>query len=175
MSGLPSEPQRHPSKVGKADVCRFTSLNASTETIRWLVAGAAQKGATARTFVPTVGNLHKLLACSVTLTGSGGSLTTTSASAKVSLGSPLVVVRAPALSGRHAVGDVESARTGTWSPRATSYSYKWYARSSAVHGAKSSRYVPTGSDKDKTIHCVVAAHRAGHASGIRSTGSVVIT
>ena len=88
--------------------------------IRWLVSGAAQKGATARTFTPTAADVGRLLSCSVTLTNSSGSVTGTSASVKVAIGAALAVVRNPVLSGPHKAGKAEAVSTGAWSPAATS-------------------------------------------------------
>jgi virginiamycin B lyase len=163
-----------PAKVGKADTCSFTNSGATSAAIRWLVSGAAQKGATARTFTPTAADVGRLLSCSVTLTNSSGSVTGTSASVKVALGAALAVVRNPVLSGPHKAGKAEAVSTGAWSPAATSYTYQWYLGTARIAHATSSRYTPPTTDKGKKLHCAVTAHRAGYASGTHATPAVTL-
>jgi streptogramin lyase len=164
-----------PPRVGKADTCLFGALNATASSIAWLVNGAVLKGAAGRDFTPTAAELGKELSCSVTLKNAGGSLTKKSAAVKVALGAPLTVVKKPVLSGPHKAGKPESVTSGTWAPGATSYSYQWYLGGSAIAKATSARYTAPTKDRGKTLHCVVAAHRPGYASGRYATASVTLS
>jgi virginiamycin B lyase len=164
-----------PPRVGRADTCLFASLDATSSTVSWLLNGAVQKGMTGRSFTPSAADLSRDLSCSVTLVNSGGSLTKKSASVKVAVGAALKVVRKPALSGPDQAGKAESVTSGSWSPGARSYGYQWYLGSSKVTGATSSQYRPPAGDKGKKLHCVVAAHRPGYASGRYTTKSVTLS
>jgi hypothetical protein len=78
-------------------------------------------------------------------------------------------VSAPRLRGTPTVGHILTARTGTWSPAATSYGYVWYRGSKPINGATDARYTLRTADAGKKISARVIARRGGYASGLRRT------
>lgn len=67
----------------------------------------------------------------------------------------------PTIAGKPIVGETLVAKVGKWSPKPTSYSYQWYRGSTAIKGAKSSKYTLTSADAGKTIKVKVVGKRAG--------------
>ena len=164
-----------PDRVGKVDTCSFSSTNAGSASVSWLVNGTAETGATGIHFTPPGTDLAKQLSCSVTLSAVGGSLTRSSTKAVVVLGAALTVVHAPTLSGSHTVNNIESVSSGSWSPGAISYGYQWYLGAAKIAGATSSHFTPQSTDLSMKLHCVVTALHLGYANGTYTTPSVSIT
>ncbi|MFB9576697.1 hypothetical protein [Streptomyces yanii] len=65
---------------------------------------------------------------------------------------------APTIAGTVRVGTGLVARTGTWTPTPTSYTYQWRLDGVAIPGATASSYVPTASQLGKKLSVAVTAH-----------------
>jgi len=68
---------------------------------------------------------------------------------------------APAISGTPKVGVALSASAGTWSVGSLTYAYQWYAGTTAITGATSSKFTPTATQLGKTIAVRVTATKSG--------------
>lgn len=67
------------------------------------------------------------------------------------------------------VGKKLSARVGSWSPAAKSYSYRWVRNGVPISGATAKTYKLTKSDKGKKISVQVTAKRSGKVNGVSTS------
>jgi hypothetical protein len=162
-------------KVGSTEDCTATATNATKVTYAWQSNGKAISGATSSTFTVPASLLGDTLTCSVTASNSFGSVSGTSNGVKIALGSALVAVTKPVISGPHVPGKAEKVTAGKWSPAASKVTYQWYIGKTKVKGATKDSFTVPSSAKGKTVHCVVTASATGYASGSYTTASVKIT
>lgn len=142
------------------------SATPSAYTYQWKADGAAIAGATASSYTIPASQAGRKLTVTVTAARSGWtSGTATSAAVTVAKGDPPKATKAPVISGTAKVGRTLRTSTGTWSPAATSYAYRWYADGKAVSGATKSSLVLKSAQKGKKITVRVVARRTGHRDG----------
>jgi surface antigen len=72
---------------------------------------------------------------------------------------------APAIVGSPAVGAPLEVAAGTWTPTPTSVTIRWLADGAAIPGATAPAYVPTPSEKGKTLTAEVTAELSGYTAG----------
>lgn len=77
----------------------------------------------------------------------------------------LHATRKPAISGSPKVGKKLTAKAGSWSPRPSSYSYRWYRNGKSIKGATKRTYKVKKSDKGRKITVRVQAKRSGYPAG----------
>lgn len=70
----------------------------------------------------------------------------------------------PTISGTAKVGSTLRASTGTWSPRPTKTSYRWYRDGVAIAGAWSSTYKASSADRGRTLCVMVTGSGTGRAT-----------
>lgn len=70
----------------------------------------------------------------------------------------------PAVSGSTNVGSTLSVTTGSWSPAATSFSYRWLRNGSEIPGATAATYRLVPADGNRNVSVRVTAHRDGFAA-----------
>jgi hypothetical protein len=80
----------------------------------------------------------------------------------------------PKLSGAHKAGKKEKVSKGSWSPKATSYSYQWYLGSKKIKKATKSSITLTKSEAGKKLSCRVTAKRAHYKSATAKSKSVTV-
>jgi hypothetical protein len=160
-------------RVGSTVTC--TEPKSAGETIHhvWLVAGkSVAAGPTYR--IPTSA-FDKPVGCRVTVSvGTGPTSKASSRLTRAGVGAALKERGRPTLSGRHAVGTVETVSHGRWAPAAASYSYQWYAGSRKIRHATKRTLRLSGSVRGRLIHCRVRAHRARYAAGTAISKSVQV-
>ncbi|MEU8259467.1 hypothetical protein AB0C02_02410 [Micromonospora sp. NPDC048999] len=83
----------------------------------------------------------------------------------------LELTKAPAISGSVKVGDTIQATAGTWSPAATSVTYRWNANGVAISGATGSSYKIPASLAGKRLSVTVTASRAGNTATSATSAS----
>jgi hypothetical protein len=119
---------------------------------------------------------RKHLVCVATVSLGGGPDDSAGSKARtVARGKPLAATTAPRLSGQHRVGTRATARPGTWSPRASSYSYQWYRGHAKIRHATGRSMRLTASERGRPISCRVTAHRTGYRNGSAMTRPVRVT
>jgi surface antigen len=80
----------------------------------------------------------------------------------------------PYISGFVKVGGSLTAAVGTWSPRPSSYSYRWYKDGVAISGATAKTYVPAASLDGHRLSVRVTASRTSYPStGVTSANKLV--
>jgi hypothetical protein len=80
----------------------------------------------------------------------------------------------PKLSGSHKAGKKEKVSKGSWSPKATSYSYQWYLGSKKIKKATKSSITLKTSEVGKKLSCRVTAKRAHYKSATAKSKSVTV-
>ncbi|AGL14589.1 hypothetical protein [Actinoplanes sp. N902-109] len=82
--------------------------------------------------------------------------------------------KAPSISGTVRVGSKVTANVGSWTPAATSYTYKWMANGTAISGATGSAYPVGAAVAGKKLTVVITAKRSGHPSGTGTSAAVTV-
>ena len=160
--------------VGSKVSCKEKPVAGATATYSWNVAG--KKVSSGASYTIPGSAYKKKLSCTVSLRAGGGSASTaTSKATTVALGKPLKATKKPKLSGPGKVGKTEKVSKGSWSPRASTYSYQWFAGSKAIKHATKSSLKLKKSEKGKKITCRVTAHRTGYASGKATSKGIKVT
>lgn len=162
-----------PHRVGLVDRCLASFDNATATTYGWFINGVKTSTTTSSYKLPETA-FNKTVACSVTASNPAGTSTARSTAFKVGVGPALRVVSRPYISGTHKVGQVETARVGSWTPAATSYLYQWYVGATKITGATKSTFRPTTALRGMTINCIVTARRAAWTNGSFRTAAVKI-
>jgi hypothetical protein len=154
-------------------------------TYEWqYLSGAKYKaigGATASTFIPTAAQKGKMIRVIVTAHSFGFSnRVVASPRVVVASGDMLVPAVNPSAIGTLTPGQNIGIDAGTWTPAATSYTYRWYWSAnpaggpfSIISSAKSANYVPSTSLRGKYLFATVAAAASGTAAdySLSSSGS----
>lgn len=83
----------------------------------------------------------------------------------------LTATRKPSISGTAAVGATVRAVVGTWTPAATSYTYRWSANGVTIKGATGAAYPVAAAVVGKRLTVTVTARRAGHPSGTATSAA----
>jgi len=78
---------------------------------------------------------------------------------------------APVITGFPRIGQVLTATAGTFTPEATSSTYRWYRNGKAISGATKAKYTLTTSDRGAAITVRATSSRAEYSS-VTMTGSV---
>ena len=63
---------------------------------------------------------------------------------------------------------------GTWSPAATTYTYRWYRNGVAISGATHTTYKLTTSDKGKQITVKVTGAKSGYLTAAKVSAAKTI-
>ncbi len=83
----------------------------------------------------------------------------------------LQATKKPSISGTVAVGSTVRAVVGTWTPAATSYTYRWSANGVTITGATGASYPVAAAMVGKRLAVTVTARRAGHPSGTATSAA----
>lgn len=80
----------------------------------------------------------------------------------------------PSVSGSRKAGKKLTAKVGSWTPKASSYSYRWYRNGKAISGATKRTYKVSKSARGKKITVRVYAKRSGYPTGSALSRAVKI-
>jgi Bacterial Ig-like domain (group 3) len=151
-------------QVGVTNTCSAVTVTGENVSYAWTLNGKQVAiGPSYRSPAATHG---KRLACTATVSiDSGPTSVATSKATKVALGAALRAVRRPKLSGRHRVGATEVVSLGTWSPKATSYSYQWFLGTKKIRRANKSSLRLISSERGLRVRCRVTSHLSGYTHG----------
>jgi hypothetical protein len=137
---------------------------------------------TAKTYVPTAGDVGHALRVVVTATNADGKTSATSAPTDVvgSKSGPANTVK-PALSGAAVVGGTLAVTNGSWSPTPTSFARQWQrcaADGTAclnIAGATGRTYGVRSADVGHRLRALVTARASGGSTTVASNTSAVVT
>ncbi|WP_405998474.1 Ig-like domain-containing protein [Streptomyces sp. NBC_00829] len=158
-------------KVGSTVTCTVAFGGATTLRYVWLRDTAQIAGATARTRPLVAADYAHKTACRATAANSTGSTTATSPAVSVGAGPALRNGTRPSITGTARVGYRQTAKPGTWSPAATTYSYVWKRDGRVIKGATRATYYPTAADRRHLLTVTVTAKRPGYAWGSATSTS----
>ncbi|MET7713140.1 Ig-like domain-containing protein [Streptomyces sp. NPDC005407] len=161
-------------KVGSTVTCTVAFGGATSIKYVWLRDTAVISGATARTRTLVAADYPHKTSCRAIATNTTGSTTATSPAVSVGIGPALRNWTRPSITGTPKVGYRQTARPGTWSPAATSYSYVWKRDGRVISGAVRATYYPTRADRGHLITVTVTAKRPGYAWGYATSRAVRI-
>src|SRR4029453_1326522 len=128
-------------------------------------------GATAKTRPLVAADYNHKTACRAIASNSTGGTTSTSPGVTVAAGPRLKNVTSPSITGTARVGYRQTARPGTWTPAATTYSYTWKRDVGAITGATRVTYCPTRADRGHLLTVPITAKRPGYAWGYATSVS----
>lgn len=82
--------------------------------------------------------------------------------------------RKPSISGVSKAGKTLTVKAGTWTPKASSYTYRWYRNGKAISGATKRTYKVKKADRGRKLTVRVQARRAGYPTGTAISPSLKI-
>ncbi|MDN5717150.1 MAG: hypothetical protein L0G89_07925, partial [Janibacter sp.] len=138
----------------------------SRYTYRWKRNGANISGATQRTYTPTTADAGRRISVRVEVTRTGYA---TASSTSASVGVPIHSTQRPYLKGTTRAGQTLTVMVGAWTPKPSTYTYKWYRDGVAKTGQTAKTYTLNNGDKGKRVHAKVTVRRSGSATGSMTT------
>lgn len=138
---------------------------------RWSRNGAPISGATGRTYTPTRWDAGRYLTVTVTARRTGY---TSKSSVSPRVGIPIHATQRPYLVGTPRAGSRLTVYVGSWTPRPTSYAYRWYRDGRPISGATAKTYTVRSVDRGHRIQAKVIARRTGYSTGTQLTYSTTI-
>ncbi|WP_181068060.1 fibronectin type III domain-containing protein [Rathayibacter sp. AY1A7] len=128
---------------------------------QWRANGTAISGATGTTYRPVAGDAGRVITVAVTGSKSGYVSTTRVSSGTAAVTGGAITAATPTISGTAKVGSTLTAKPGTWGPSPVALAYQWKANGTALSGATSATYTPTGATLGKTITVTVTGSKSG--------------
>ncbi|WP_170151993.1 carboxypeptidase regulatory-like domain-containing protein [Subtercola boreus] len=147
-----------------------------TFTYKWKSNGAVVYGATSSTFTVRPADAGHTITVDVTGSKPGFVSVMRASAPTAAVLSTFATSANPTISGTVAVDLVLTAKTGTWSPSPTSFSFVWLRNGSPISGATTSSYRLTAADSGARISVTVKAAKPGYLSVSRTSApsSVVL-
>jgi len=137
---------------------------------QWKANGTAISGATGTTYKVKSSLVGKKLTVSVTGTRAGYTTREVTSAASATIAKGVFTAPKPTISGTVKVGKTLRAYVGAWSPKATTYSYKWYANGKAISGGTKSTVKISKSLAGKRITVKVTGSSAGFTTKSVTSG-----
>ncbi|MDX6229850.1 MAG: hypothetical protein QOI76_3240 [Frankiales bacterium] len=162
-------------RVGHTLTCHASYAGATSVVYHWKRNGVTVGAARAKYALKAVDRKTHIRCTAQAGNAAGLSEVSTSRTLTIRLGSPLVKHKAPSISGTAKVKSTVRAKVGTWTPKATSYSYQWLLGGKAIRHATHSSFTIPKQDKGKRLSLKVTAHRAGYANGSAISKTIKIT
>ncbi|PPH07523.1 hypothetical protein C5C33_07845 [Rathayibacter sp. AY1H3] len=128
---------------------------------QWRANGTAISGATGTTYRPDAGDAGRVITVAVTGSKSGYVSTTRVSSGTAAVTGGAITAATPTISGTAKVGSTLTAKPGTWGPSPVALAYQWKANGTALSGATSATYTPTGATLGKAITVTVTGSKSG--------------
>ncbi|PPH45210.1 hypothetical protein C5D09_10990 [Rathayibacter sp. AY1C9] len=128
---------------------------------QWRANGTAISGATGTTYRPVAGDAGRVITVAVTGSKSGYVSTTRVSSGTAAVTGGAITAATPTISGTAKVGSTLTAKPGTWGPSPVALAYQWKANGTALSGATSATYTPTGATLGKAITVTVTGSKSG--------------
>ncbi|MDM7855310.1 hypothetical protein [Cellulomonas alba] len=141
---------------------------------QWRIDGKAVTGATASSFVPRAADRGHQLSVVVTATLPGYTKAVRASGSTV-VGYGVFGAPKPTISGSSQVGSTLTLHRGTWTPAASSYSYRWLRNGSPISGATKSTYKVTSTDRGKYLSVRVTGKASGYTTKVVTSSSVKAT
>lgn len=149
-------------QVGMKLTCSIDTA-AGTNAFAWLVDGTADQSQTKSSATVPSSWSGKKVACQVTTTRSGRSVT--QSSSQVTIKAAVIKnTKLPTVSGTYKVGKSLTCKPGSWTPSGLTYAYQWLRDGKAISKATKSTYKLVKADQKQKVACKVTASTAGAKS-----------
>ena len=146
----------------------------ATLRYQWLRNGKPIKGAGRTTYKLVSSDFRKKISVRVTGSRKGYStLNRTSRSVKIN-SYAFTVKKKPSISGKKSSGSTLSAYRGSYSPKPSTYSYRWYRGSKPISKATKSKYKLNTADRGKKISVRVTVKRKNYSTITTASSAVTI-
>jgi hypothetical protein len=138
---------------------------------QWLTDGNPVDGATGTTYTPGAGKLGAVVTVKVTGTRAGyDPVTRTSEATSAVVAGDLTSTPVPTITGTPRVAAQLTAVPGTWDS-GSSLAYQWLANGTAIDGATSATFTPTGAQYGAAITVKVTGTKAGYTTVSRTSAA----
>ena len=158
-------------RVGSVVSC--AAVGGGTMTYNWIASGVMTATTTAAVKIPSAW-YKKSLQCKATAARDGRSTSSTSAAKVVAVGPALKNIKRPVAAGTARVGRKLTCQPGTWSPSATSFTYKWLRDGRVIAGKTAKTYLLVRADKRHKVGCMVTAKLPGYTNGVAKSAARLI-
>ncbi|MHA7155020.1 S8 family serine peptidase [Arthrobacter sp. TMN-50] len=132
-------------------------------TYQWLRNGSPITGASAPTYTPGAADLNRTLKIRVTGSGTSVPPTERTSAATAAVVPGVLQPTRPVISGAAAVGSSLVAEPGVWGS-GTTFSFQWLRNGSAISGATTPAYRPTGDDISTRLSVQITGTRPGYTT-----------
>lgn len=139
-------------------------------TYQWLANGARITGATRATLALGSGYKNKTITLAVTGTKKGYDPVSAVSTPTAKVGSGVLQVAAPTITGTLASGSTLTAKPGTWT-RATAFTYQWYAGGKAIGKATKPTYKLTSAQVGKRITVKVTGTKTDYVTAAKTSAA----
>jgi hypothetical protein len=136
-----------------------------TASYQWLRGGLAISGAKKGSYVLVAADIGQTITVQVTASKVGHVTTSTTSKPTVTV-VPGTVTNSvkPSITGTAKVGQMLTAKPGTWSPTSVTFTYRWLRAGVAISGATTSTYILTAADIGKKVTVKVTVAKTGYAT-----------
>lgn len=141
-----------------------------TLRIQWFRDSKPISGGTKTSYKPVSSDVGHKLTVRVTGTKPGYQTVTRTSKAVTVAGKPFTKTGSVKIIGTAKVSKtLKAAKTGTWSPKPTKYTYQWLRNGKAIPGATKYKYRLVKADKGKTVKVKVTATKAGYKAVVKTS------
>ncbi|MCJ1685417.1 S8 family serine peptidase [Rathayibacter sp. VKM Ac-2928] len=145
----------------------------TTLTYQWKKNGGTYiSGATAKTYVLKASDAGATLTVSVTSTKPGFSPATKTSATTSAIAKGTLTGATPTITGTAKVGQILTAKPGTWAPAPVTLTYQWYRGTTAISGATSATYKLATADKAGSITVKVTGTKTGYTTLTKTSTAV---
>ena len=134
--------------------------------------GTYISGATSKTYVLKGADAGATITVSVTSTKPGYSPATKTSATTAKIANGTLTGANPTIAGTAKVGQILTAKPGTWGPSPVTLNYQWFRGTTAISGATAATYKLVTADKGKTITVKVTGTKTGYTGLTKQSPSV---
>jgi hypothetical protein len=134
--------------------------------------GVYISGATAKTYVLKASDAGATVTVSVTSTKPGYSPATKTSATTALVTGGVLTGATPTITGTAKVGQILTAKPGTWTPAPVTLTYQWFRGTTVISGATSSTYKLVTADKGTSITVKVTGSKTGYTALTKASAAV---
>jgi len=164
-------------KVGSTLTASAGTWAPKTVTLRyqWNRSGVAINGARSAKYKLAAADLAANISVSVTGSKTGYTKVTTISSATAAVAPAALTAKPkPTITGKAMVGQVLTARSGTWKPATVTRHYQWKRAGVAIEGATASKYRLVAEDMKSRITVTVTGSKLGYTTAEKTSAATAI-
>jgi hypothetical protein len=181
VTGLTLKSTPLPSIIGVAKVGTVLATRASTWqpapvalSYQWNRNGTPIAGATTPNYAVSAADAGAQLTISVTGTKDGYTEATKTSGPTTRVPQPVITGVVPTVTGTFIVGQLVTAKVGTWGPAPVGLNYQWKRNGALITGATASTYKLTAADKGTSLTVAVTGTKSGYPSTIKTSTAKLV-